>query len=77
MQCPKGCEGCRFAEYFNGGIKENVRCCWNYKKGMKTVTTYLVQPYMHTKEEGRKLKRYPCIQGYGLYKGGMFIVEEE
>lgn len=68
---PAGCEGCRNCMYW----ERNGCMCW--KKQLKKTTVWLVQPYHIKKEQGRKLKRYPCIQGYGLYKGGMYIVEEQ
>lgn len=52
---PAGCEGCRNCMYWdrNG--------CIYWKKQLKKTTVWLVQPYHTHKEQGRKLKRYPCI----------------
>ena len=71
MKIPEGCKGCRNECYF----KDNG--CLSYDKSKKKVIVYKVQPYHHDKKDGIKLKRYSCIQGYGLYKGGMYILDKE
>lgn len=61
-----------FSNYWvnRGDAMSNLKCIVCGK-------TFYARPYIIKKEQGRKLKRYPCIQGYGLYKGGMYIVEEQ